>query len=166
MKRNVFASFITLFCGSVALLGPRPVSGGAADPDGTEVGVYRLPDTTAPVSYGLRFKPLIDPANNVFTFDGHVDLVIKAVKYTDEVVLNSRDLNVTAVTGFRDVRTNDSVPVTGYVYDEPNERLVIKLGRSVLPPRLYGFTVEFSGVLRDDFTGFHKHLYDSVDGSR
>lgn len=168
MKLNVFASFVPLLCGFLALLGSRSVSGDdAGATDDTEVtGVYRLPDTTEPVSYGLRVRPQIDPAVGTYTFDGQVDLVIRAVKYTDQVVLNSRDLNVTAVTGFRDVRTNRSVPVSGYVYDAPNEQLVIDLGRSVVPPRLYGFTVEFSGALRNDFTGFHKHVYDSVNDSR
>lgn len=123
---------------------------------------YRLPDTTEPVSYELR----ITPAIRQNSFQGQVDIVVRAKQYTSEVILNSKDLVVSSVSWFQDLKTNRVTEVKDYVYEECNERLVVQLEKSILPSRLYKFTVEFSGIVRDDFTGFHKYFYDSVNSSR
>lgn len=122
----------------------------------------RLPDTTEPVSYALRVKPPVDrSANGDRAFRGRVDVVTRATRYATEVVLNARDLNVTAVTAFADVGTGGRVPVRGHVLDRAGERLVIALAKSIVPRRLYRFAVEFEGALRDDATGFHEYFYDA-----
>lgn len=141
--------------GSVRGAGDVP----AAPPD-------RLPGDTEPVSYDLRIRPVVDAATENYTFGGRVDIVIRALRYTTAVTLNSRDLTVSAVSGLRDTKTGALVPVAGYAYDEPAERLVVTLGKSIIPRRLYRLTVEFRGALRTDFTGFHKYFYDSQDDSR
>lgn len=129
---------------------------------------YGLPEHTEPVSYELHVRPTVDPVNGTYAFSGHVEIVISAVSYTTEVVLNSKDLIVSSVSGFEDVDNgrNRTVPVESFEYDVPREWLVIALARSLLPNRHYRFTVQFSGTLRDDFTGFHKYFYDSADKSR
>jgi len=123
---------------------------------------YRLPDTTEPVSYELRIKP--DIKNNLFS--GQVDIVVRAKQYTSEVILNSKDLIVSSVSWFQDLKTNRSTALKDYVYEQRNERLIIKLEKLIVPPRLYKFTVVFSGTVRNDFTGFHKYIYDSGNSSR
>lgn len=122
----------------------------------------RLPDTTEPVSYELRIKP--DIKNNLFS--GEVEIVVRAKQYTFEVILNSKNLTVSSVSWFQDLKTNRTTAIKDYVYEHRNERLVIKLEKLILPPRLYKFTVVFNGIVRDDFTGFHKYIYDSGNSSR
>lgn len=131
-----------------------------------DAAAYQLPDTTEPVSYELRMKPVVDPANEDYAFGGQVDIVVRARRYTTEVVLNSRDLTVTAVSAFQDVKTNRYTAVDEYACDEHAERLIVKLGKTMVPPRLYKFTVAFRGTLRNDSTGFHKYFYDADDRSR
>jgi len=128
----------------------------------TNGDAYRLPDTTEPVSYELRITP--DIKNNLFS--GQVDIVVRAKQYTSEVILNSKDLIVSSVSPFQDLKTNWSTAIKDYVYEQRNERLVVKLEKLILPPRLYKFTVMFSGIVREDFTGFHKYIYDSGNSSR
>jgi len=123
---------------------------------------YRLPDTTEPVSYDLRITPTIRENS----FRGQVDIVVKAKQYTTEVILNSKDLTVSSVSWFQDLKTNRTTAIKDYVYEERNERLVIKLEKSILPSRLYKFSIVFSGILREDYTGFHKYFYDSGNHSR
>jgi len=123
---------------------------------------YRLPDTTEPVSYDLRITP--DIRTN--SFRGQVDVVVRANQYTAEVILNSKDLIVSSVSSFQDLKTTRTTAIKDYVYEERNERLVVKLEKLILPSRLYKFTVEFSGIIREDYTGFHKYFYDSGNRSR
>lgn len=128
---------------------------------------YGLPDHTEPVSYELRVRPTIDPVNGTYTFNGSVEVVISVVRYTTVVVLNSKDLIVTSVSDFEDVRTGrHPVSVEEFECDKLREWLVIKLTRSLLPTRHYRFIVQFTGTLRSDFTGFHKYFYDSANRSR
>lgn len=129
--------------------------------DGTNYA-YRLPDSTEPVSYDLQITPDIENRS----FHGQVDIVVKAKQYTTEVILNSKDLILTSTPWFQDIKTNRSMAIKDYAFDERHERLIVKLERSILPSRLYKFTVAFSGILRDDFTGFHKYFYDSSNHSR
>jgi len=123
---------------------------------------YRLPDITEPVSYELRITPAI--RNN--SFHGEVDIVVRVKQYTTEVILNSKDLIVSSVSWFHDLKTNRATAIKDYVYEDRNERLVVKLEKSILPSRIYKFTIVFSGIIRDDFTGFHKYHYDSDNHSR
>lgn len=123
---------------------------------------YRLPDTTEPVSYELRITPAIRQSS----FQGQVDIVVNAKQYTSEVILNSKDLIVSSVSWFQDLKTNRTTAIKEYLFEERNERLIIKLEKSILPSRLYKFSIKFSGIVRDDFTGFHKYFYDSGNSSR
>jgi hypothetical protein len=112
-------------------------------------------------------RPVINPVNGTYTFNGSVEVVISAVRYTTVVVLNSKDLIVSSVSGFEDVRTGrHAVAVEGFECDALREQLIVTLARSLVPTRFYRFTVQFSGTLRNDFTGFHKYFYDSTNGSR
>uniref|UniRef100_A0A2H8TM70 Aminopeptidase 2 n=1 Tax=Melanaphis sacchari TaxID=742174 RepID=A0A2H8TM70_9HEMI len=129
--------------------------------DGT-IFTYRLPDNTEPLSYDLRITPDIENRS----FHGQVDIVLKAKQYTTEVILNSKDLILLSVPTLQDLRTNRSIAIKDYTFDKPNEWLVIKLEKSILPSRLYKLTVVFRGILRDDFIGFHKYFYDSGNHSR
>lgn len=164
MKSNIFISFLlyVLIVRKATILTekapPKSVS--------SNVRVYRLPENTEPVSYKLRVKPIVDLINNNYTFYGQVDIVIRVKQYTDEIVLNSKGLNVSSVSGLEDWKTKRVTAVKNYVCNENDEQLVIKLEKSILPPRNYSFSVVFQGILRNDFTGFHKYFYDSRNNSR
>lgn len=163
MKLNA-SVVLTIFC----LLATQ-CSGEIAtqsDDDFVDYNAYRLPDNTEPVSYELRLEPTIDPDNKEYTFSGQIDILIKANRYASEVVLNSKNLNVLSVSALTDVKINRSIAVSGHKHDDVTEQLVIKLERKILPSRLYKFMVSFEGILRDDFTGFHKYFYDSNNRSR
>lgn len=166
MKSNVALTCLVYLLALRRRSSTAAFAGDTFNDNDRDPAAYRLPDTTEPVSYALRMKPVIDPANNNYTFGGQVDVIIRAKRQTTEVVLNSRDLTVTAVLAFQDMKTKRHIPVNGHVIDEPGERLIIRLGKKVMPPRLYKFTVEFDGALRNDLTGFHKYFYDSDDRSR
>ncbi|KAE9538122.1 hypothetical protein AGLY_006094 [Aphis glycines] len=156
---------LAFFCTLTALQNAKGLAALAGDindsNDGTNYA-YRLPDSTEPVSYDLQITPDIENRS----FHGQVDIVVKAKQYTTEVILNSKDLILTSAPWFQDMKTNRSMAIKDYAFDDRRERLVVKLERSILPSRLYKFTVAFSGILRDDYTGFHKYFYDSGNYSR
>lgn len=154
---------LTLVCSLTALHNGKGLAAIAGDINNENDGTnYRLPDSTEPVSYDLRITPDIENRS----FHGQVDIVVKSKQYTTEVILNSKDLILSSVPSFQDLKTNRSIEIKSYAFDERNEWLVVKLKKSIIPQRLYKFTVVFSGILRDDYTGFHKYFYDSGNHSR
>lgn len=162
MSKVLFLTFVyslTTFYSSKGLLA---LAGDTNNVNDGPSEAYRLPDTTEPVSYELRITPTIRENS----FRGQVDIVVRAKQYTTEVILNSKDLIVSSVSWFQDLKTNRTTAIKDYVYEERNERLVVKLEKSILPSRLYKFTIIFSGILREDYTGFHKYFYDSGNHSR
>ncbi|XP_060850045.1 thyrotropin-releasing hormone-degrading ectoenzyme-like [Rhopalosiphum padi] len=154
---------LTFVCSLTALHNGKGLAAIAGDINNENDGTnYRLPDSTEPVSYDLRITPDIEN----LSFHGQVDIVVKSKQYTTEVILNSKDLILSSVPSFQDLKTNRSIEIKSYAFDERNEWLVVKLKKSIIPQRLYKFTVVFSGILRDDYTGFHKYFYDSGNHSR
>ncbi|XP_050432734.1 uncharacterized protein LOC126840818 [Adelges cooleyi] len=138
---------------------------GNAGPFGA-MDVYRLPDHTKPESYALRMTPMVDPDNNRFSFSGQVEIVIAVKLYTYTVVLNSDDLDVSDVSEFQDLKSQRFVPVKSFASVQRNQQLVITLQTALLAKRRYRFTVKFSGILRNDFTGFHRESYNTKDNAR
>ncbi|CAI6342917.1 unnamed protein product [Macrosiphum euphorbiae] len=104
---------------------------------------YRLPDTTEPVRHRCEGE----------TVHGRGDPKLEGFDSVVRVL----------VSGLEDKPGNID---KDYVYEERNEWLVVKLEKLILPSRLYKFTVVFSGILREDYTGFHKYFYDSGNHSR
>lgn len=134
--------------------------------DSEDLFVYRLPDNTEPVSYDLRMKPIVDLKNDNYTFIGQVDIVIRVIRYTTEVTLNSKNLNISSVSRFRDLKTKRYTAVKEYYHEEKTDQMVIRLSKSIVPPRLYNFTINFEGTLNNNFMGLHRYFYDSNDKSR
>lgn len=55
---------------------------------------YQLPDTTEPVSYDLRIKPIVDSVNKNYTFSGLVEIVIRAKWYAYNIKGNLKKLSL------------------------------------------------------------------------
>lgn len=132
---------------------------GPQDPQDTaaKMTAFRLPTTTRPESYELRFAPdLRDGANS--TFSGVADITVTALSAVDAITLNLRDLDVTAAT-VMDVKLRRDVPVDRLVYRTGDEQLEIRLGKSVPAGRKYLVTVRYGGKIRTDDTGLYTSSY-------
>lgn len=139
--------------------------------DGDEgvMDVFRLPGTTRPVSYDLRFAVRFNGRNS--TFGGVTKIAIVPTSNTRVVTLNAKDLNVTAVA-VRDVGGNGGGPVPkdlsvrGTVFHARNEQLEIWLDQSVVANRRYLVTIEYEGICRIKPDGLFISSYQEGDATK
>lgn len=125
---------------------------------------YRLPKTTVPENYDLRFE--FQDFNGVdnLTFSGVANITIIVIEATDVVTLNLRDLNVTGVT-ITDVTDNRShlIKIQGWMYLTNYEKFEIRLARYVPISRRLQVSITYIGNIRTDMTGLYLSSYQERD---
>jgi len=124
--------------------------------------VFRLPGTTVPDYYELRFELQNFTGPDNLTFSGQVNIHITVVSTTEVVTLNLRDLNVTAVT-VTDI-TNVSRPldlkISRWMYLTNDEQFEIHLIRSVPLGKYLRLSITYVGNVRTDLTGLYLDSYE------
>lgn len=124
-----------------------------------KMDVFRLPNNTEPISYRLNIKPIMDSANNNFTFTGDVTIKIKVKTSTDELTLNADGLKLTSI-GVTDTNDTTPVAVNSHTFVVKNEQLKIKLDKpGFIADRVYDVQIGYSGQLANDMIGFYKSSY-------
>lgn len=125
---------------------------------------YRLPRTTVPENYDLRFEFQDFNGIDNLTFSGVANINIIVMETTDVVTLNLRDLNVTNVT-VTDNRYG-LVPVKGSVYLANDERFEIRLSVTVPMGRRLRVSITYIGNIRTDMTGLYLSSYEERDTTK
>lgn len=124
----------------------------------TAMNVFRLETKVLPVSYALEMDTNFDD----FTYAGHVEILIRTVVTTCRVVVNSKELEVTAVEVF-DHESNKPLSVLNHYPMERNEQYVVIMNDTaadcLVPERLYVVNASFKASLRDDMSGYYKSSY-------
>lgn len=138
-------------------------SSGQQQDTGENMTTFRLPTTTVPESYELRFVPNFDGTNS--TFSGVAKITVYALSAIDAITLNLKDLEVTNAT-VMDVKLRRDVAVRRLVYRTGNEQLEIRLKRSVPANRNYLVTVSYEGKIRTDNTGLYTSSYEEGDATK
>lgn len=130
----------------------------------TEMDMFRLPSHVRPKSYDLRIEPNFRGENSTFT--GVVKIEFETKNADNTVLLNVKDLNVTAVTmmSYRG-QIKKNVTVNRYEVSEKNEQLTIFLEKTLLTNYNYVITILYTGKIRDDLTGFYLSSYDESNST-
>jgi len=110
---------------------------------------YFLPLTLSP----LRYEILLNPSLRTFRYQGQVDILLQVNSETSCVILNSRDLNISSVL------LDSRVPASRVVEDRDTQQFISTFPDSLKPGRNYTVSFLFSGMIRDDLTGFYKTSY-------
>jgi len=117
---------------------------------------YRLPRTVVPHKYRLRLEPHLDTAT--FTGSETVDVTVETA--TDEVVLNSAEIEIVSAQ-----LTNGSVTIGASPrYDEAMERVTLAL-ESTAEPGPWELRIDFNGILNDKLRGFYRSKFTDIDGN-
>lgn len=128
---------------------------------------YRLPMTTVPENYDLRFEFKDFNGVDNLTFSGVANITIIVVESTDVVTLNLRDLNVTDVTV---AETTDDwyrlLSVKECVYLTNDERFEIRLLRKIPTSRRLLVSIKYIGSIRTDMTGLYLSSYEERDTTK
>lgn len=128
---------------------------------------YRLPRTTVPENYDLRFEFQDFNDTDNLTFSGVATITIVVIENTAVVTLNLRDLNVTGVT-VSDV-TDDRyrlLQVEGWMYLTNDERFEIHLSRTIPMSRRLRVSINYIGNIRKDMTGLYLSSYEEQNTTK
>lgn len=116
------------------------------------IPVYRLPDTTKPVSYNLKIIPNL---SGHFNFSGTVSIMIDVLSTTNEILLHCKDMtvrNVSLARGSKEYKSN-------YLLNYTDELLKITTNENLTAKFTYNLTIKFNGTLNDNMVGFYRSSY-------
>jgi len=142
----------------------RQLSGQAGNTNLTNTTntVFRLPGTTVPNNYDLRFELQDFNGTGNLSFSGAVNINITVVLFTDVVTLNLKDLNVTAVT-VTELTTNSTpsdLGISKWVYLANDEQFEIHLNKSIPKGKCLRVSIAYVGNIRTDMTGLYLDSYE------
>lgn len=116
---------------------------------GQQLNYQTLPNTTIPISYNLLIETKVHSASRTFT--GVVEIEVQVLGVTNEIILNSRGLNI------KNVVVIDAV-VLGK--DNPEQDiLIITLTDDLIIDKVYIIIIEFSGTMLLVADGFFRSSY-------
>ena len=122
-----------------------------------------LPDNVRPIHYDLMLTPNFDD----FTFAGEVDITVSMEPGTNEIVLNSSEIDIhTASVSWTDASGEQEQAASGIAYDTDNERAIISIA-SAPGDGLVGdqhLRMTFTGELNDKLRGFYRSQYTNPEG--
>lgn len=134
---------------------------------------YRLPNTSIPLHYDLSLATNIHLKNESdpekYEFHGEVDISLKVLQDTDEIVVHSKDhTNIFATltdntTGEVIPWFDDSLPQ----FDRDVDFLKFKTKTRLTAGKVYNLWIKFSGKLRERAErGFYKSFYLRKNGEK
>ena len=123
-----------------------------------ETNAVILPANVKPTRYRLTLEPDLTD----FTFSGEEAIEIDVLEATDEITLNSAEIEVQTsrlvVDGQEDLEPSD------VTFDAGNETVTFRFGRPVREGRAR-LDITFKGELNDRLRGFYRSHYTDIDGN-
>ena len=117
---------------------------------------YRLPRTVIPSRYDIKLVPDLAAA----TFSGTETLATEVLESTDEIILNSHEIEIQRA----ELRRGDLSLLAEISYERENQRARLAFDQAIGsgPAELF---LEFTGLLNDQLVGFYKSTFTDVDGN-
>ena len=118
---------------------------------------FRLPRHVTPSHYDIR----LDLDFDTLTFEGVVSIDVGVSEPTEEIVLNTADLEISEVelTG-----SQGEVAISGIDHDEEFERATFKLVEAIRPGS-YSLRLAYRGIINDQLKGLYQSTYRDGDGN-
>jgi aminopeptidase N len=138
---------------------PAPAPAPAAAAAAPAAIPTRLPTDVRPVSYGILIQP--DTAN--LRFKGSVLTHIEVLEPTDEIVMNSADLDIQSAELISGI--NDTVAASRISLDEDNQLVRIRFAKPV-PKGRHRLAIEYGGKIYTQAAGLFALDYDSPQGRK
>ncbi len=118
---------------------------------------HRLPSFVVPSHYRITLEPNLDEA----TFAGNVEIEVEIGQATDNIQINSVDLQISSVV-VRDAVGGETA-ASEIAHDEDMERATFTFD-SELSSGPYTIVAEFTGILNDLLVGFYRSVFTDDDG--
>lgn len=118
---------------------------------------HRLPSFVVPSHYRISLEPDLEK----FTFSGTVEIEVEIGQSTDNIQINSADLEISSAWVQDGV--GSKIEGSNVEHDEDMERATISFG-SDLPAGPYTLSAVFTGILNDQLHGFYRSTFTDEDG--
>lgn len=122
---------------------------------------YRLPNSTIPISYNIWLSTSIHLGD--FSFNGQVDIRIRAINNTQEIKLHYRELTIQGIDLLSGTGTTIQTDVS-HSFQAELEFLVITPAAGLVANQEYIVQIRYEGTLRDDDAGFYRSSYVNSAG--
>ncbi|CAG2058063.1 unnamed protein product [Timema podura] len=127
------------------------------------VNDYLLPTSVVPIHYDIKLIPYLDDDN--FTFDGEVNIKVRAEEVTDVITLHQNDTIIEESTvTVTDLMTNINLIIVNQTYEALYHFYRLHLEENLQVGREYEINIKYKGYLRDDMQGLFKSSYTTSDG--
>nr|AAX39863.1 aminopeptidase N1 [Trichoplusia ni] len=129
---------------------------------------YRLVRTTEPETYKVTLTPYFDTNDaKAFTFDGEVEILIKANQAVSEIVLHCNDLTISKLTVTTETSSTDLAEAGQTFTCEANTSFLrIKTTSPLEAEAKYVIKSEFTGNLQTNMRGFYRSWYVDSSGNK
>jgi len=132
-------------------------------------GRVLLPAAVKPQKYKLTLEPFLDPPKegqkpeDVFAFDGHVDIIVKVSEPVDYIEVHLNEIEIKSVV----VKSaSETIEVTSQDPDAKKQTVKLRLAKKITPGE-YTVCFKFKGHLNDKMAGFYRSGYkDHVTGEQ
>jgi len=118
---------------------------------------HRLPSFVVPSHYRISLEPDLEK----FTFSGTVEIEVEIGQSTNNIQINSADLEISSAWVQDGV--GSKIEASNVEHDEDMERATISFG-SDLPAGPYTLNAVFTGILNDQLHGFYRSTFTDDDG--
>ncbi|KAJ8664402.1 hypothetical protein QAD02_006064 [Eretmocerus hayati] len=126
---------------------------------------YRLPQSVKPVGYRLRIETQIGVTGKEDSedFNGRVEIDVNVAEKTNEIILHSKNLSIYEFHMTKFDR-NEKLNLVTMSVDIKRDFLIIERTNSEFEIGMYTLTFVYSGLLREDSSGFFKLSYLNDNG--
>jgi len=115
---------------------------------------YILPKTIKPIKYDLEIKPNFDN----FNFNGEEIINLNVIKEAQEIIINSRDLEITEVF-------IDNIKAIKIIYNVKTQTATFFFKEKIKKGN-FNLKIKFNGKVSNSLRGFYKSTYVLDNGSK
>lgn len=119
---------------------------------------YRIPNNTKPESYDITLTTNID--RNEFSFSGRVVIKLRVLEASKNITIHSHQFDIKTIK--LATTTGTAIKLNPHSYDNVTEFLVIPSQTELQKDAQYSLTIEYSGELRNNCTGFYRTSYENA----
>ncbi|PVU95982.1 hypothetical protein BB561_001475 [Smittium simulii] len=126
-----------------------------------ETEYQQLPKNVQPVNYNLKLTPDL----KTFVFEAKLAILLKVLKKSNYLELNSKNLNFTRI-GLLYEGKDTKIPLDSVQNDHIKETIKIKLPFELLSGKSATLKIEYIGEINDMMVGLYRSKYDDKAGAQ
>lgn len=126
----------------------------------------RLPRSLKPLHYVVKLQPFI---HGNFSINGYVEVGMKVVQPTSQVILHIADIitkNETIRLAPADNPQGQAIRIKKHSYDNLRQFYIASLQEELMQGKRYILSMHFTGYLNDELAGFYRSSYMDPQGNK